>query len=136
MALHGHCLCGSVTYSCDAEPVVTGICHRTDCQRQTGTAFSVVIAVPADRLEVRGDTLRVYPTVGEDHGTRTNRHFCAACGSPVVSRIEALPELAFIKAGTLDDTSRLEPTIEWWGRSAQAWVSALAGGERLERGAS
>lgn len=135
MALDGHCRCGRVTYSCD-DPVVVGVCHCTDCQRQTGTACSIVVAVPADRLEVRGDTLRIYATVGEDHGTRTNRHFCSACGSPIVSRIEALPELAFIKAGTLDDPSGLEPTVEFWERSAQAWMPALAGAERLERGAT
>lgn len=136
MALNGHCLCGSVAYTCDAEPVVTGVCHCTDCQRQTGTGSSIVVGVPADRLEVTGETLRAFATVGEDHGTKTNRQFCSRCGSPIVSLVEALPDLAFIKAGTLDDTSRLEPTVEFWGRSAQSWVPELAGAQRLERGPS
>ena len=34
--LTGHCLCGNVTYSADAEPLIQGVCHCTDCQRQTG----------------------------------------------------------------------------------------------------
>ena len=33
------------------------------------------------------------------------------------------PDLAFIKAGTLDDTSWLEPEMEIWCESAQKWVT-------------
>ncbi len=53
MAIKGHCLCGSITYTCREEPVMTAACHCTGCQRQTGTACSVVVALPAPRLEVR-----------------------------------------------------------------------------------
>lgn len=133
MQLTGHCLCGSVTYGCDQDPVVTGVCHCTDCQRQTGTSSSVVVGVPNGALQVRGDSLATFTTVGEDHGTKTNRSFCSSCGSPIVSRIDALPDLAFIKAGTLDDTSWLTPTVEFWCRSAQPWEAAVAGADRLER---
>jgi hypothetical protein len=45
-----------------------------------------------------------------------------------------MPDLAFIKAGTLEDTSWLQPTLEVWARSAQPWVPALPGAQRLERG--
>ena len=31
----GRCLCGAVTYSVDADPVIQAACHCTDCQRQT-----------------------------------------------------------------------------------------------------
>lgn len=136
MKLDGHCLCGNVTYSCDQDPVFTAVCHCTDCQRQTGTSSSIVVGVPAEALEVRGDSLTTFVTVGEDHGTNTNRQFCSQCGSPVVSRVDAMPDLAFIKAGTLDDTSWLEPTLEVWCRSAQPWEPAVAGAGRLERGPS
>ncbi len=45
----GRCLCGEVTYSAAAEPVAQGVCHCTDCQRQTGNPFSVIVGVPRDR---------------------------------------------------------------------------------------
>ena len=37
----GGCLCGSVTYTIDAEPVPGRqlLCHCFDCQKQTGSAF-------------------------------------------------------------------------------------------------
>jgi hypothetical protein len=38
----GGCLCGQVRYSANAEPAFVGVCHCTHCQKQTGTAFSVL----------------------------------------------------------------------------------------------
>ncbi len=64
--LDGSCLCGAVTYGCDAEPVATAVCHCTECQKQTGSSFSVLVAVPRDALEVKGDTLASFTTVGTD----------------------------------------------------------------------
>jgi hypothetical protein len=131
--LDGRCLCGAVSYSCDAEPAFTAICHCRDCQRQTGTAFSIIVGVPASSFKLDGE-LSSYSTVGDDHGQETERSFCPSCGSPVVSSSVALPGVAIIKAGTLDDTSWLEPQLEVWGRSAQPWVGQAEGRPRLQRG--
>lgn len=40
--IEGGCLCGAVRYTCAAEPVMTAICQCTHCQRQSGSAFSVI----------------------------------------------------------------------------------------------
>ena len=121
--LSGSCLCGAVTYTCSADPLFTAVCHCADCQKQTGTAFSVVVGVPKDAFELEGE-LSVHTTVGSDTEADTHRHFCGACGSPVVSMVDAMPHVAIIKAGTLDDTSWLAPQIEVWHSSAQPWVAA------------
>ena len=130
--LDGHCMCGSITYSCDADPVATAVCHCTECQRQTGTAFSIVVGLPADALDVKGDTLAMFKTPGDAHEGETERNFCSACGSPIFSMSPAIPGVAWLKAGTLDDTSWLEPQMEVWGRSAQPWVPAVEGRPRAE----
>ena len=132
--LDGRCLCGAVTYSSDAEPAFTAICHCKNCQRQTGTSFSVVVGVPKAELEVKGETLASFATVGEDHGRETQRQFCSACGSPILSLSGGMPDVAILKAGTLDDTSWLEPQLEVWGSSAQPWVEPVEGRPRMERG--
>jgi hypothetical protein len=129
----GHCLCGSITYRVTAAPVMQGVCHCTDCQRQTGTAFSVIIGVPRDALTIEGDTLSSHATVGEMHGMPTERNFCSACGSPIVSLVDAWPELAWIKAGTLDDAAWLQPAFEVWTRSAQPWAPHIEGATQIER---
>ena len=130
--LDGHCLCGAVSYTTDAEPLFCAICHCTNCQRQTGTSFSIVVAVPEDGFELTGE-LSEHTTVGDDHGQPTHRRFCGRCGSPVVTVSPALPGVVIIKAGTLDDASWLEPQMEIWGTSAQSWIPEVEGRPRLER---
>ena len=130
----GRCLCGAVAYTADAEPVAQAVCHCTDCQRQTGNPFSVIVGVPRAAFDVEGDTLASFTTTGEDHGGDTERYFCSACGSPVFSIAAGAPQLAFIKAGSLDDSSWLAPAIEVWTRSAQPWSPTFEETARLERG--
>lgn len=131
----GGCLCGAVTYTCDAEPVFTAVCHCRDCQRQTGTAFSVIVGVPAQAFELSGE-VATHVTIGEDHGRETKRRFCPECGSPVMSESDGIPDVVIVKAGTLNDPSWLAPQIEVWGKSAQPWVVPAEGRPRLERGPS
>ena len=120
----GGCLCGQVRYSADAEPVFTAVCHCRNCQKQAGTAFSIVVAIPKTALTVTGN-IKVFHDRGGS-GQPVERRFCPECGSPIVSELAVMPEIAFIKAGTLDDTQWLAPTMEVYCASAQQWVG-LAG---------
>ena len=130
----GRCLCGSVTYSADADPVIQGVCHCADCQRQTGSPFTVFVGVPRAALAVEGNTLSSFTTTGEDHGGETERNFCSACGAPLFSISPLAPELALIKAGSLDDASWLEPAWEAWTSSAQPWSPRFEHASGFERG--
>jgi hypothetical protein len=132
--LTGRCLCGGVTYSADSAPIAQGGCHCADCQRQSGSPFSVFIAVPADSFEVKGDTLSAFATVGTDHGQETVRNFCSACGSPIFSTSPLLPNVTLIKAGSLDDSSWIEPQLEVWTSSKQPWAPLVGAANALERG--
>jgi hypothetical protein len=132
--LDGSCLCGNVTYTCTAEPMAVGTCNCTDCQRQTGSTFSVIVGVPRDSLKVEGDSLASFTTVGTDSGAKVSRQFCRDCGSPIVSLGDGMPELAFIKGGTLNDTSWLDPQMHVWCESAQPWVVDSLSGTKLPRG--
>jgi len=130
----GRCLCGAVTYTASGAPMVQAVCHCTDCQRQTGNPFSVIVGVPEAAFAIEGETLSSFATVGEDHGGETSRSFCSNCGTPVFSRAAAMPELVFIKAGSLDDASWLQPAVEVWTRSEQPWSPRFEATTRLERG--
>lgn len=129
----GRCLCGGVTYSADAEPVWQGVCHCSNCQRQTSSAFSIIVGVPIDALGVEGDTLASFKTASEGYGSTTERRFCSACGSPILGVVEALPGVAFLKAGTMDDISWFQPMAEIWTRSAQPWAPHFEHVARYER---
>jgi hypothetical protein len=41
-----------VRYSADAEPAFVGVCHCKNCQKGTGTAFAIVVALPTPALNV------------------------------------------------------------------------------------
>lgn len=130
----GRCLCGGVTYRIDAEPVAQAVCHCTDCQRQTANPFSVVAGFPRGAFHLEGDTLGSFTTIGSDHGGETKRHFCTACGTPIYSEAAAMPQLVFVKAGSLDDMSWFEPALEVWTDSAQPWAPHFEGATQLQRG--
>lgn len=117
----GGCLCGGIRYAGDAEPVLVANCHCADCQRQTSSAFSVLVAVPKGSLRIEGRELAAFRGVGES-GRPVTRRFCPDCGSPIVSDVGMTPDLEWLKAGTLDDRSWLRPQMNIWSASAQPWV--------------
>ncbi len=102
--IRGGCLCGAVRYETEAEPVTTAVCHCRNCQKQSGSALSVIVAFPAGSLTTTGDSLTAYEDRGVS-GKTVLRYFCNRCGSPLITRAEFSPDVEFIKAGTLDDPS-------------------------------
>ncbi len=126
MKIDGGCLCGKVRYSADAEPTFVGVCHCKNCQKGTGTAFAVVVGLQKPALSVQGP-LTTFIGQGNS-GKATYRRFCPECGSPLIDEAEALPAVAMILAGTLDDASWVKPGTEIFCDSAQPWVEL--GGDR------
>lgn len=120
--LSGQCLCGSVRYDCDADPIMTAACHCTHCQRQTGTEFSVIVGVPADSISIHGDSLKTYEDTGTS-GMPTLRKFCGECGSPIMTDVKAYEGILFIKAGTLDVPTNVNPELEIWCDSKIGWAN-------------
>jgi len=118
----GGCLCGQVRYTVPRQPLATVICHCRHCQKQAGSALSVVAVFSRDQLHLTG-SLSVY----EDRGTsgqKVFRQFCGRCGSPLVTDTERAQEagLIFIKAGSFDEVDDLQPTTHYWVASAQPWL--------------
>ncbi len=116
----GGCFCENIRYTCEAEPMMMAICHCKNCQKQTSTSFSILVAVPKGSLNIEGE-LSAYNDQGSS-GQAVIRKFCGKCGSPILSDVAALPTMDFLKAGTLDDTSWLKPEAQLWCDSAQSWL--------------
>ena len=119
--IKGSCLCGKVSYYANAEPLFTFVCHCTTCQRATGSAFGVMIALPAAALTINGIT-KTYDFVG-DSGKPKRHRFCLECGSGLMNEGDVMPGVVIIFAGTLDNASWLKPTRQIYCDSAQPWVS-------------
>lgn len=41
---------GSITFEAEIDPAAVAICHCTDCQRLSGTAFRVVVRLPVEKF--------------------------------------------------------------------------------------
>jgi hypothetical protein len=124
MSMKGGCLCGAVRYEA-SDPVVTAICHCTNCQKTSGAAYSVNLLFPADKVRFSGK-VQSYVDHG-DSGGKVMRHFCPVCGSSLYTLADTLPGLTIIKAGSLDDTSAVRPTVQLYCARAQEWLPEIPG---------
>src|SRR5215207_1780233 len=94
----GGCLCGAVRYRSQAEPVMQVICHCKTCQKNSGSAFSMNVAVPQDTLELDGDEPRRYEDRSGSSGQPFYRQYCGRCGSHVYSHGAAYGALAVTRS--------------------------------------
>jgi len=118
--LEGSCLCGSIKYTSEADPLFTVICNCKNCQHQSGSAFSLNVVVPTASLKILSGLPSVFKDTS-DSGQPVERRFCSKCGSPLFAVSPSRPEMIVIKAGTLNDTSWLQPQTSIWCNSAQSW---------------
>ena len=118
--IKGGCLCGSIRYTSEAEPLATVICHCIDCQKQSGGAYSLNIIMPKGSLDIQGE-MTTYVGTG-DSGQTLDRNFCGRCGSAISSEPSAIDTITVLKAGSLDDASWVRPAMEIYCDSAQPWT--------------
>lgn len=72
-------------------------------------------------IEVTAGETALQVLKGPDGRSRPGR-MCTRCGARLWSEPERRPNLAVVRAGTLDDTSWLRPVAHIWTRSAQPWI--------------
>ena len=115
----GSCQCGRVRYRLEGEPLGLAVCHCTACQRQSGSAFGMSLAVPSDSFRLLAGVLATF-TAACDSGRTKTCAFCPDCGTRIYHQV--FDGVLSIKAGTLDDTSRLDPSAHYWTKRRQPWV--------------
>ena len=82
MKIDGGCHCGAIAYEAEIDPETVGICHCTDCQQLTGTAFRVTVFAPEENFRLTRGTPKVYVKTAES-GNKRAQAFCAECGSHI-----------------------------------------------------
>ncbi len=128
----GGCICGNFTYRFDRDQVVSAHhCHCRDCQKTTGSGKATIVLIPTDILESEGE-LKTYTVVGTD-GSHVTRGFCPNCGSQLISYVEEMPALRFVKAGSLDDSSWVKVDSSFWSSTAEPWSPVDQGCPSVEK---
>jgi hypothetical protein len=117
----GGCACGAVRYRLSSEPLFTHCCHCLNCQRQTGSAFVINLLIEADRMELQaGDPQPV--EVPRDDGSKQRIFRCPTCQVALFSEY-GRPEVRFVRGGTLDQPSSVEPDVHIFTRSKLSWIT-------------
>ncbi|MBP0616605.1 GFA family protein [Jiella mangrovi] len=121
LPLTGGCQCGAVRYEISAVPVMFYLCHCSECQTQTSSAFGESLRCDPAFVTVTGKMATTTRTA--ESGTVRFGDFCPECGVRIQHRSKGDPGRLNIKAGTLDDASWLAPAGHIWTRSRQVFVT-------------
>ena len=124
MNVTGSCHCGEISYEAVVDPEKVGICHCSDCQSFSASAFHVVAMVAGATFRFTRGEPRIYMKTAES-GNRRRLAFCATCSSSIYSCEDSdTPQFYNIRTGTLHQRQEIVPRFECWRGSALGWVEA------------
>ncbi len=134
MKVDGSCSCGAIKVEGEADPARVQICHCTDCQTGTGSAFRVSIPVPGPSFKMTGQP-KIYIKTTADSGKPRAQAFCGTCGSPIYSTTVGDGQQASynLRVGILRQRDQLNPKRQQWWRSARPWVTTLDALPKFEK---
>jgi hypothetical protein len=124
MKIEGGCHCGNITYVAEVDPEKVGICHCTDCQTLSGSAFRTSVPAPKDGFQIRSGQPKIYIKTAES-GTKRAQAFCPECGTSIYSSAVSDPQVFNIRVGTTRQRAELRPKSQGWCRSRLDWVTNL-----------
>ena len=134
MKVDGSCSCGAIKVEGEADPARVQICHCTDCQTGTGSAFRVSIPVPGASFNMTGQPT-IYIKTTADSGKPRTQAFCGRCGTPIFSTTVGDGQQASynLRVGILRQRDQLTPRRQQWWRSARPWVATLDALPKIEK---
>jgi hypothetical protein len=132
MKIEGGCHCGQFGYRAEVDPDAVIICHCTDCQTLSGSAYRSVAPALEGSFQILHGELRVYVKTAEN-GSRRAQGFCPECGTPIYSAPDDEASGFFgLRVGAIKQRALLVPKVQYWCRSAQPWVQDLSAMPRIE----
>jgi len=113
----GGCLCGSVKYEVRGELGPAFFCHCSRCRKASGSAFAASALVATKEFVVlQGEeALKSFSVNG------VHRVFCGNCGSPIISRRDAMPKTVRVRLGTLESPLTKGPQAHIFVGSKANW---------------
>lgn len=126
----GGCGCGAIRYRVTAEPLISYLCHCTECQRRTSSAFGLNMQIPAESLVIEQGEPTSRTRIAAS-GNDLALNFCGDCGTPLFSVPSARPNVRVIYCGTLDDPGWVPVKLHIWADSALPWAIPEDGIERV-----
>jgi hypothetical protein len=120
MTRTAHCCCGALRVEVSADPDVVGVCHCGECQRRTGSVFSVSAFFKKEHVRAEGPS-NIYVRDGQK-GRKVRMHFCPTCGTTVFWEADVRPDGIGVAVGAFHDPNFPLPTLSIWEESKHEWV--------------
>lgn len=133
MKVDGRCHCGKITYEAQIDPAAVRICHCTDCQNITGSAYRANVTAPAATFVLMSGQPKIYIKTTAESGSPRAHAFCADCGTPIYAAAVHNPPSYSLRIGALKQRAELRPQQQIWCRSALPWSMDLTDVPQLER---
>jgi len=124
MKIDGRCHCGAISYVAEIDPARVSICHCTDCQTLSGTAFRTAVPASRENFKLLTGEPKIYVKT-TDTGARRAQAFCDTCGSPIYAADVSDSQVFMIRIGTSRQRAELVPRKQIWCRSALGWFGAM-----------
>jgi hypothetical protein len=125
MKVDGRCVCGHVSYEAEIDPDQVGICHCTDCQTFSGSAFRVGVPTAEQDFRLLSGGLKTYEKTAQS-GTKRAQAFCPECGTHFYSTsVGDGPKILRLRVGSMSQRHALPPKAQIWRRSAQPWLTEI-----------
>jgi hypothetical protein len=115
------CHCGDLVLHCAGEPRKVSMCHCLDCQRRTGSAFSVAVFYARDRVTIESGAATSF-TRPSASGFAVTFHFCPRCGSNIFWRPERMADLVGVALGAFADPDFAMPAQSVWTGDKHHWL--------------
>jgi len=126
----GGCHCGNITYEAQADLNKTLICHCSDCQIMSGSAFRTIIFVTETQFTHLGRKPKQYIKTA-DSGNKRAMNFCEICGSHIYAcdadETSSAPRIFGIRLGTCDQRASIKPHKQYYCGSKLPWVDDISG---------
>ena len=132
MRVQGGCHCGYITYEAEIDPDTVSICHCTDCQTLSGSAYRTNVRTVAGGFKLLTGQPKIYVKTAES-GNKRAQAFCPECGSPIYATSVTDPKIYGLRVGTIRQRAELRPRQQGWCRSAQPWVTELGSTTRYPK---
>ncbi|MDP9138453.1 MAG: GFA family protein [Pseudomonadota bacterium] len=122
MKVDGRCLCGYISYEADVDPDLVSICHCTDCQTLSSSAFRVTVPVVDGLFRFLSGVPKIHVKTAAS-GNRRALAFCPECGTSIYSKpADGKSDYFGLRVGPLRQRDSLVPRAQYWQRSAQSWI--------------
>jgi len=132
MKVEGQCHCGQIMFEAEIDPEAVRICHCTDCQTLTGSAYRVNVQTPAASFRLLSGNPKTYIKTAESGSERAHA-FCPNCGTPIYAAAPQDTKTYGLRVGTLKQRAELRPSRQIWFRSAQPWATDIRDLQHVER---